>query len=195
MKKSLSNILTIALIGVMAAIVFVITYFRFPLLGSKVHFANAMCLLSGMLLGPLAGGLAAGLGSAIYDLVAGYDALGILITFLSKAAMAVVAGLILHAFLKKGRVHYLYALLASVAGALTYVVLYLFKSWLTLIFAGSDAGSAFLSTMASKAPATLLNAAAAIIAAPLLYLALIPALKRSGIPVFGYETANKKEEG
>ena len=195
MKKSLSNILTIAFIGVMAAIVFVITYLRFPLLGSKVHFANAMCLLSGMFLGPVAGGLAAGLGSAIYDLVAGYDALGILITFVTKAAMAVIAGLILRGFLKKGHVNYAHALLASVAGALTYVVLYLTKSWITLLFAGSDPLSAISTVIASKAPATLLNAAAAIIAAPLLYLALMPALRRSGIPVFGYESGAKKEEG
>ena len=45
--------------GVMAALVFVITYFRIPLFGSKVHFANAMCLLAGLLFGPLSGGLAA----------------------------------------------------------------------------------------------------------------------------------------
>ena len=48
--------------GVMAAVVCVVTFFRFPILGSKVHFANAMCLLAGLLFGPLSGGLAAGLG-------------------------------------------------------------------------------------------------------------------------------------
>ena len=45
----------IVFIGVMAAIVCVVTFFRFPLLESKVHFANAMCLLSGLLFGPLGG--------------------------------------------------------------------------------------------------------------------------------------------
>ena len=56
------SIQKIIYIGVMAAIVCVITFFRFPLLGSKVHFANAMCLLSGLLMGPAAGGLAAAAG-------------------------------------------------------------------------------------------------------------------------------------
>ena len=52
----------IVLIGVMAAMIVVVTFFRFPLLGSKIHFANAMCLLAGLLLGPVGGGLAAGIG-------------------------------------------------------------------------------------------------------------------------------------
>ena len=53
----------IVLIGVMAAMIVVVTFFRFPLLGSKIHFANAMCLLAGLLLGPVGGGLAARKGS------------------------------------------------------------------------------------------------------------------------------------
>ena len=50
MRKKM-NAYTIAFIGVMAAIIYVVTMFRFPLFGSKVHFANAMCLLGGMLFG------------------------------------------------------------------------------------------------------------------------------------------------
>ena len=60
MKKQRMNAYTLAFTGVMAAIVYVVTLFRFPLLGSKVHFANAMCLLSGLLLGGVPGGIAAG---------------------------------------------------------------------------------------------------------------------------------------
>ncbi|MCD7742875.1 MAG: ECF transporter S component, partial [Oscillospiraceae bacterium] len=66
----------IVFIALMAAIVCVVTLFRFPLLGSKVHFANAMCLLAGLLFGPVGGGLAAGIGSGLYDgLFGGYDIL------------------------------------------------------------------------------------------------------------------------
>ena len=39
----------IAFIGIMAAMVCVVTYFHFPFLGSQVHFANAFCLLAGLL--------------------------------------------------------------------------------------------------------------------------------------------------
>ena len=51
---------TMVYAAVLAALVCAVTFFRFPLFGSKIHFANAMCLLSGLLMGPLAGGLAAG---------------------------------------------------------------------------------------------------------------------------------------
>ena len=50
MRKDRHPAYHLALVGVMAALVYVVTMFRFPLLGSKVHFANAMCLLAGLLL-------------------------------------------------------------------------------------------------------------------------------------------------
>ena len=56
-------------LAMMAAIVYVLTLLRFPLGGSKVHLANAACLLSGLLFGPVGGGVAAGLGSGLYDLL------------------------------------------------------------------------------------------------------------------------------
>ena len=85
----------IVLIGVMAAMIVVVTFFRFPLLGSKIHFANAMCLLAGLLLGPVGGGLAAGIGSFLYDvLFGGYDILQAIITFVSKFAMAWLCAII-----------------------------------------------------------------------------------------------------
>ena len=90
MKTTRWNLLTIVFVGVVAAMMYVVTLFRFPLLGSKVHFANAVCLLGGMLLGPVPGGMAAGLGSALYDAFYGYDLLNVLITFASKFAMAFV---------------------------------------------------------------------------------------------------------
>ena len=58
MKEKKFSTYQIVFVAVMAAIVCVVTFFRFPFLGSKVHFANAMCLLSGMLFGPVLGGLA-----------------------------------------------------------------------------------------------------------------------------------------
>ena len=50
MKKNEVQLTRIVFGAVMAALVFVVTLFRFPLLGSKVHFANAVCLLCGLLL-------------------------------------------------------------------------------------------------------------------------------------------------
>ena len=80
MKEKKFSTYQIVFVAVMAAIVCVVTFFRFPFLGSKVHFANAMCLLSGMLFGPVLGGLAAGFGSMLYDaLFGGYDLINCLI--------------------------------------------------------------------------------------------------------------------
>ena len=169
-KKTRIQILDIIFAGVMAAMVYIVTLFRFPLLGSKVHFANAVCLLSGMLLGPVTGGLAAGLGSALYDAFGGgYDALNVLITFVSKFAMAWVCGMLMRA--PRIRQMKLGAVIAAVAGSLTYVALYMLKSLLMYGWAG----------MVSRFPASIINAAAAIVAAPVFYHAVLPALKASGI--------------
>ena len=58
MKKQRSSTYRTVFLAVMAAIVCVVTFFRFPFLGSKVHFANAMCLLSGLLFGDIKSGAA-----------------------------------------------------------------------------------------------------------------------------------------
>ena len=74
MRENRANVYRITSLAIMSAIIYVITMFRFPFLGSKVHLANSMCLVSGMLFGPLWGGIAAGFGSALYDALAGgYD--------------------------------------------------------------------------------------------------------------------------
>lgn len=173
MKKQKWSLVTIVFVGVLAAMVYVVTLFRFPLLGSKVHFANAVCLLGGMLLGPVPGGLAAGLGSALYDAFNGYDLLNVAITFVSKFAMAWVCGLIKHA----GEAHRVdRTVLAAAAGALTYVALYMLKSFLFGLVAGNA-----LAAVAQKFPASIINAGTAIVAAPVFYHAVLPALKSSGI--------------
>ena len=66
--------------------------------------------------------------------------------------------------------------IACVVGALTYVALYMVK---TAIY-GAIAGNAW-AAVASKFPASIINAAAAMIAAPIFYHAVVPALKAGGI--------------
>ena len=182
MKKREFTVFNITFIAMMAAIVYVVTLFRFPLLGSKVHFANAVCLLSGILLGPLQGGLAAGIGSAFYDAVSGYDLINVLITFASKFAMAWVCGAIIasdaHAR-GKGRIDR--TALACLCGALTYVALYMLKTFIYQKFVYSYPMDAVWATMVAKLIPSLINAAVAVVAAPLFYHAVLPALRSSGI--------------
>lgn len=166
--------------AVLAALVCAVTFFRFPLFGSKVHFANAMCLLSGLLMGPLAGGLAAGLGSALYDaLFGGYDLLNCAVTFVTKFLMAWVCAKIAFSGGNEAKNHSR-NIAACVAGALSYVALYMLKTFVFQIFVYGYPMETAVVTMGSKLPASLLNAIAAMIAAPVLYAALSPALRRAG---------------
>lgn len=175
MKNQDRKVLNTVLVGVLAAMVYVVTLFRFPLLGSKVHFANAVCLLAGLLLGPNLGGVAAGLGSALYDLTMYNEGIvNLLITFVSKFAMAWVCGKIAGKPEEKQPV--VRVVIACVCGALTYVALYMLKTGVY----GAIAGNIW-APMVSKFPASIINAGAAIVAAPVFYHAVRPALKAAGI--------------
>lgn len=166
--------------AVLAALVCAVTFFRFPLFGSKIHFANAMCLLSGLLMGPLAGGLAAGLGSVLYDaLFGGYDLLNCAVTFVTKFLMAWVCARIAFSGGKEAGSHRR-NMAACVAGALSYVVMYMLKTLVFQLYIYGYPMETAAVTMAGKLSASLLNAAAAILAAPVLYAALLPALRRTG---------------
>ncbi|MBR2823303.1 MAG: ECF transporter S component [Clostridia bacterium] len=174
--RSNASLLRLVFAAVLAAMVYLVTMFRFPLLGSKVHFANAVCLLSGLLLGPVWGGFAAGMGSALYDLMLYNEGIiNLLITFVSKFAMAWVCGKLYNGAEEK-KVDTPRLILACVAGALTYVVLYMLKSGIYGAIAGN-----FWAPVISKFPASIINAGAAIVAAPIFYHAMRPALKSAGI--------------
>ena len=187
MKKNDNQLTRIVFGAVMAAIICVITLFRIPLGQSKVHFANAMCLLAGLLLGPVTGGLSAGLGSALYDvLFGGYGPLDAVITFVSKFAMAWVAAVLFRAFMKKYRDSsaketILPLVISCVIGALTYVALYMLKTFVYQRFVYGYPMDAVWATMVAKLIPSLINAGAAIIAAPLFYHAVLPALRASGL--------------
>lgn len=173
----------LAFVGVMAAIIYVVTMFRIPVGQSKIHLANAMCLLSGLLFGPVTGGLASGIGSALYDALAGgYDIVNVLITFVSKMAMTVVCGLIAGTWRKKTDKSQITKrsvriIIACVAGALTYVALYVLKTWIFQQFVYHYAAEVVKETVIAKTIPSLINAAAAVIVAPLLYVPLKSILK------------------
>ena len=170
----------IVFIGVMTAIVFVITYLRVPFFGSKLSFGNVFCLLSGLMFGPMAGGLPAGLGSGIYDLVGGYDIIQAVITFVSKFAMAWVCAKVSATYRKDKPESNTRIVTGSVAGALSYVVLYMLKTYIYQRFVYGLPYDGTLAVMASKLPASLINAVCAFILAPILYKAIAPILNKNG---------------
>ena len=143
------------------------------------HLGNIFCALSGILLGPWLGGAAAGFGSLIYDVIF-YPAYisECWITFLTKGAYGIAAGLVI--ILGKKDFGYVKAVLATVAGAATYAALYLGKTYFYsgLLIKGLTPDAAMVSVI-SKIPATVFNAAVAIIFAPILAVAINKALKRN----------------
>ena len=168
----------------MTALVFVSNYLRviMPIaIGGRTSFtlANIMCCLSGLLLGPI-GGLASGLGSALYDLTNPLYASECWITFITKGSMGLVAGLVPRDAAHRESPKYPRCLLGAVCGCIAYYILYFFKSFAYdgLLIEGLQPAVA-LAALPLKFPASIFNAAVAIIAAPPLCLAIRAALKRA----------------
>ena len=145
---------------------------------TSFHLGNIMCALSGILLGPWLGGAAAGLGSAIYDMTNPLYISECWITFLTKGAYGLAVGLAV--WKAKGKWSYGKATIATVAGALTYAVLYLGKSYFYngLLLKGLTPAAA-LTTIIAKLPATTFNAVIAIVITPFLAVNIRAALEHN----------------
>lgn len=101
MKKL--NVQKLTLCGVMAALVFVMTYFPkipVPVTGGYVHLGDGAIFLSVLLLGPL-GIPAAAVGSMLSDLIGGYMVY-VLPTFLIKGLVALLSFLLAEAVMVLG---------------------------------------------------------------------------------------------
>ena len=183
MTNSRNKTFRICFIGLMAAIVFVVNYLRIPFMGTQLHMTNALCVLCGLLFGPGAGFLAAGIGSGLYDIVAGWGA-ECIITFINKGAIAAVAGLIAYSAARKDNatgVDHARIIIGSVLGALTYVALYMLKTFVFGQLVDGLTLDAVTAKMLTKLPGSLMNAAFAFIVAPILLGAVKPALKHAGL--------------
>ena len=182
-KKPWMSVERLAVLAMMTALVFVSNYFRIivPLSTGQTAFtlANILCCLSGLLLGPI-GGLAAGLGSALYDLTNPLYAPECWLTFLTKGAMGLGAGLVMLSAQRRSEGGYARCLAGAVLGCALYYLLYFTKS---LFYDGMLVGGLTFEAAAVllplKIPASLFNAIVAIVVAPPLCLAIRQGLKRS----------------
>ena len=147
---------------------------------SSFHLGNILCALSGILLGPWLGGLAAGLGSAIYDMFNPLYISECWITFLTKGLYGLIAGLVIRCGSKDWG--YGKAVLATLCAAVAYALVYLSKGCFydNMLLGGLSFSVAF-PAVALKLPATVFNAAVAVIGAPALAIAIRTALTRSHI--------------
>ena len=126
------------------------------------------------------GGLASGIGSLLYDLTDPRFVSDCWITFLTKGAMGLTTGLVVSGSLKEDRLTYGRALVGTAVGCVAYYILYFAKTFFYtgLLKQGLPAPGAWLLVI-EKVPASVFNAAVALIAAPPITLIILQALKRS----------------
>lgn len=182
MKKSTLTTKQLVLTALMAALVFVFTYIHIdiptPLTNTMLHLGNVMGILAGLLLGPVSGGLASGLGSAIYDMLDPRYLPTCWLTFLMKFAMGWVAG----KFASKNTEQVVWKnAVAGACGSLTYVVLYVLKTFVQNRLIYGYEMEAVMATVVTKGITSLANGIIAVVVATLLNHAIRPSLKKAGI--------------
>ena len=176
--------------GVMAALSYVVFTFlqiKITLPGgdaSSIHLGNAVCVLGALLLGGLYGGLGGAIGMTIGDLLDPVYIVYAPKTFILKLCIGLITGLIAH---KLGHITtetdtkkvLKWTILAAIGGLLFNVIFdplvgYFYK----LIILGKPAAEL---TLAWNVASTSINAVTSTIVSVLVYMALRPALKKSGL--------------
>lgn len=185
-----ANVTKLAQAGLLAALCYIgFAFFKIdiPVGPEKTafHFGNVFCVLAALLLGGYWGGLAGAIGMTIGDLTTAYVTSAPK-TFLLKLCIGLIVGLVAHKIFKLSKEHspkYVtgVTILASACGMAFNIVAdplvgYFYKMYLLGIPQDIASALAKMSTVT-----TAVNAVVAVIAASIFYLALRPALKKSGL--------------
>ena len=183
--KRKSKLFTIICTGLMAAVAYVMTLLYIPMGESMLHFGNPASMLAGLILGPWFGGMAAGIGAFFFDVTHAYGIVDALITFITKFALAMVTGLVADAYRREGSVLNKQGLfrvvLGCVLGGLTYIALYMLRTFVMQHYVGGVPLDGTWTAMLSRLPATSINNGFAAVVTPILYTALRPALNKIGV--------------
>ncbi len=176
--------------GLLAALCYIgFTFFKIDLpVGTEktsFHFGNVFCVLAALLVGGYWGGMAGAIGMTIGDLTTSYVTSAPK-TFFLKLMIGLVVGFVAHKIFKLSRPHspkYVsgVTVLSCFAGMAFNVVAdplvgYFYKTYLLGVPQEISKALAKLATMT-----TAVNAVVAVVAASVFYLALRPALKKSGM--------------
>lgn len=184
------NVMKIVYVGLFAALSYVVFTFlqiKITLPGgdaTSIHLGNAVCVLGALLLGGPLGGLGGAIGMTIGDLLDPVYVVYAPKTFILKFCIGLITGLIAH---KLGHITtetdtkkvFLWTTLAAVGGLLFNVIFdplvgYYYK----LLILGKPAADL---TLAWNVAATSINAVTSTIVSVAVYMALRPALKKSGL--------------
>ena len=193
------KLLKLTLTGVIAALSYVVFTFlqiKIPLGpgdATSIHLGNAVCVLGALLLGGAYGGIGGALGMTIGDL---FDPIYIVYapkTFILKLCIGLIVGFVAHRLghisTKQETKDVLkWTILATISGLLFNVIFdplvgYFYK----LLILGKPAAEL---TLAWNITATSINAITSAIVAVAVYMALRPALKKSGL----FLTIGKEKE-
>lgn len=184
------KLLKLVLTGIFAALSYVVFTFlqiKITLPGgdaTSIHLGNAVCVLGALLLGGVYGGLGGAVGMTIGDL---FDPVYIVYapkTFILKFCIGLITGIIAHRIghisteKDNGKV-WKWTVIATVSGLLFNVIFdpligYFYK----LLILGKPAAEL---TLAWNVASTSINAFTSAIVSVVIYMALRPALKKSGL--------------
>lgn len=190
LKRTKPDVKRLAAAGLMAALCYIgFAFFKIdiPVGPEKTafHFGNVFCVLAALLLGGYWGGLAGAIGMTIGDLTTAYVTSAPK-TFLLKLCIGLITGFFAHTVFRLDREHskkYVTGatILSCVCGMGFNIVAdplvgYFYKMYLLGVPQDISAALAKISTLT-----TAVNAAVAVIAASVFYLALRPALRKAGL--------------
>ena len=82
---------------------------------------------------------------------------------------------------KRGKRDVFFVILSCVAGALTYVALYMLKTFIFQAYVYGFPMDTVMATLISKLIPSLINALVAVLTAPVFYHAVLPAMRHTGV--------------
>ena len=178
-----------ALLAALCFVSFTYLQIKIPVPGgdaTSLHIGNAFCVLAALLLGGWYGGLAGAIGMTIADLI---DPVYILVapkTFILKLCIGLITGLIAHKVAKIGENNdskyiFKWSLIASIAGLAFNVIAdpivgFFYKQYIL----GQPQDAAMILAKLSAAT-TFINAVVSVILVAIIYNAIRPILKKSGL--------------
>lgn len=188
MKSMKTNQLALtALFAALSYVIFTFLQFKISLPGgdaTSIHFGNAVVVLGALILGGPLGGLGGAIGMTIGDLL---DPIYIIYapkTFILKLGIGLISGFIAHKLghitSSSDRKHILIWTIAAAAGGLLFNVIFdpLVGYYYKLLILGKPAAEVAL---AWNIASTSINAITSGIVSVIIYMALYPNLKKSGM--------------
>ena len=150
----------LAVTGLLSALVFVFSWIQIPIGEvARIH-------------------LASGFGSMLFDFTNPLYIAESWITFITKFFIGFLAGLIAH---RSGNISLGRDVLGASVGSVTYVALYLLKSFIMKFYIEGQALGAVQTQLVTKGVTSLINAVLAVVVSVLLAKAVRPALRKAGI--------------